>query len=292
MLPDSSVNQVGSQGFFKFQIPLRNALPDASLITNSADIYFDYNPPILTNSVENLKVNAIPVAATVVPASCFDSADGQIQTQFPPGDFQFFWSDGGMGRHRTHLAPDVYHLTVVDGIGRSVSDTLFSVAAPPPLHLSVTATASTSGLNNGTLTAIANGGTPPYQYLWNTFPVQSGAYLEQLSPGDYLCQVTDANGCTIMTSATINSTTSTRIPSSEVSVLLHPNPARHQTILTYTPETPLVSLQLVDALGRFWFPDFSTDGLLLLDGLPPGSYRVVVHFKSGASGNAFLEKID
>ncbi|MEL6661108.1 MAG: T9SS type A sorting domain-containing protein, partial [Bacteroidota bacterium] len=48
-LPDSTSNLVGSQGLFSYSIvPLATA-PALSLIENRAGIYFDFNPPIITN---------------------------------------------------------------------------------------------------------------------------------------------------------------------------------------------------------------------------------------------------
>ncbi|BDS14912.1 DUF7619 domain-containing protein [Aureispira anguillae] len=49
MLPDSNVNAVGSNGFFNFNIAQRANNPDGTIIYNRAGIYFDFNPPIITN---------------------------------------------------------------------------------------------------------------------------------------------------------------------------------------------------------------------------------------------------
>jgi len=50
-LPDSNVNEAGSHGFFSFEIDQNPDLPDGTTIQNKASIIFDYNPPILTNTV-------------------------------------------------------------------------------------------------------------------------------------------------------------------------------------------------------------------------------------------------
>ena len=54
MLPDSTSDPEGSQGMVVFAL---RAIPAADLndaITNTANIYFDLNPPIITNTVRNL----------------------------------------------------------------------------------------------------------------------------------------------------------------------------------------------------------------------------------------------
>ncbi|MCC6725948.1 MAG: T9SS type A sorting domain-containing protein, partial [Saprospiraceae bacterium] len=51
LLPDSSTNQAGSNGFVHFTARPRADLPLGSVIENSAAIYFDFNEPVLTNTV-------------------------------------------------------------------------------------------------------------------------------------------------------------------------------------------------------------------------------------------------
>ncbi len=50
MLPDSTSDPEGSQGFIKYRIKTNDGLPIDVSIENTAAIYFDYNPPIITNT--------------------------------------------------------------------------------------------------------------------------------------------------------------------------------------------------------------------------------------------------
>jgi len=52
-LPDSNVNEPGSRGFFSFEINQLPDLPTGSLLENTASIIFDFNPPIVTNTVQH-----------------------------------------------------------------------------------------------------------------------------------------------------------------------------------------------------------------------------------------------
>jgi uncharacterized repeat protein (TIGR01451 family) len=62
MLPDSASNPSGSQGFVQYRIkPLAN-LPVGTLIENTAHIYFDFNPAIVTNTTENNFVTTVGIA--------------------------------------------------------------------------------------------------------------------------------------------------------------------------------------------------------------------------------------
>jgi hypothetical protein len=51
MLPDSGDDLLGSQGHVVFRLALEEGLPSGTLITNSASIFFDNNPSVITNAV-------------------------------------------------------------------------------------------------------------------------------------------------------------------------------------------------------------------------------------------------
>ena len=53
MLPDSNVNELASQGFVKYKINLLPGLPLETSIFNTAYIYFDLNPAVVTNTTIN-----------------------------------------------------------------------------------------------------------------------------------------------------------------------------------------------------------------------------------------------
>ena len=53
MLPDSIVNEVESHGFFSYKIKLKPDLPIGTTIENTAEIYFDGNPAVITNTTLN-----------------------------------------------------------------------------------------------------------------------------------------------------------------------------------------------------------------------------------------------
>lgn len=49
-LPDSAADLEGSQGYFLFRIRLEEGLPSGTEIENTASIFFDYNPAVITNT--------------------------------------------------------------------------------------------------------------------------------------------------------------------------------------------------------------------------------------------------
>jgi len=49
LLPDSNVNEPASNGFVGFRIKLHQPVLPGTIVSNAADIYFDFNPPVHTN---------------------------------------------------------------------------------------------------------------------------------------------------------------------------------------------------------------------------------------------------
>lgn len=59
LLPDSNVNNFGSQGFVKYSIEPKPNLTDSTIVENKAYIFFDYNPAVVTNSTHNTFVSSL-----------------------------------------------------------------------------------------------------------------------------------------------------------------------------------------------------------------------------------------
>jgi len=70
---------------------------------------------------------------------------------------------------------------------------------PSSLSADVTSSnVSCNGLGNGSASAIASDGVPPYTYEWNTNPPQSSPSVYNLAAGQYICVVTDSTGTQII----------------------------------------------------------------------------------------------
>ena len=50
MLPDSNTNEPMSHGYVSYRISPRSGVADGAVINNTAGIYFDYNPAVITNT--------------------------------------------------------------------------------------------------------------------------------------------------------------------------------------------------------------------------------------------------
>ncbi len=73
-LPDSIQDEPASHGFVKYAVSPYAGLTENAEVKNKANIYFDYNPPVMTNEVTNTYVKSIPV----IPVSVKEINTGPI----------------------------------------------------------------------------------------------------------------------------------------------------------------------------------------------------------------------
>ena len=146
------------------------------------------------------------VASTSLDAnvSCNGLADGAATATATGGtpSHTFLWNTGAATASVTGLTAGTYTVTVTDA--NSCTSTASLVITEPALLVAATvvdANVTCFAGNDGGLTASASGGTTTYSYLWNTGA--TNASISGLSAGTYSVTVTDANGCTDSTSATV-----------------------------------------------------------------------------------------
>ena len=150
-------------------------------------------------------VNAqITITTSSTGISCFGDCNGTAQAAAigPNGPFTYLWSNGSTNSSLTGLCAGTYLVQATDATG-CVSTAQVSIANVPQLVASqpVSTDALCAGVCNGTITAIASGGTLPYVYAWSNS--QSAATATGLCAGTYSVVITDANGCTVTLSDSV-----------------------------------------------------------------------------------------
>lgn len=227
--------------------------------TNSCSVIKNYS--LTTNG------NPLISLDSVVNVNCFGQNTGGIFISVSSGTspYLYLWSDGFTGQDNTSLLAGTYSITVTDNNGCTASQS-FTVNQPLQLNVSVSTTASTCGLPNGTATANVTGGTLPVaSYLWapggQATPVIAG-----LVPGVYTVTVTDNNGCTASGSGTVTTPGNpVIILDSLVNVTCN---GLSNGIIAITPSggTPGYSV--------LWIPGGQTD--TIIQNLSPGNYTVII----------------
>ncbi|MDP2238375.1 MAG: gliding motility-associated C-terminal domain-containing protein, partial [Bacteroidales bacterium] len=143
----------------------------------------------------------------IVQPSC-DGGDGSATVLVTGGTapYTFFMNGGVVGNSGvfTNLSEGMYNIQVIDANGCSFNLN-FQIIEPTALLAEIIQSISPScaGSADGKATVNATGGTPPYSYEWNTFPIQTTAAAFGLTAGNYSVQVTDAEGCVTVANVTI-----------------------------------------------------------------------------------------
>lgn len=137
------------------------------------------------------------VTGTISSPSCHGNTDGaihlEIQVTDPP--YTILWSTGDTTLNLEGLGAGTYEVTVS---GQSGCATPASFTLTEPLLLSVqdSVTGNTcAGDSMASITATAQGGTPPYAYEWSNG--ESGSTLQGLPQGTYTVTISDAGNCTL-----------------------------------------------------------------------------------------------
>ncbi|MBN4072214.1 gliding motility-associated C-terminal domain-containing protein [Flavobacteriales bacterium AH-315-E23] len=134
--------------------------------------------------------------------TCNAACDGDA-TACPLGGtapYTYIWSNGDTDSIAVNLCAGIYRVTVTDANKCIAIDSLIVIAQPDLLSCSFTNAGATGcGLDSAIGFAVVqgNGGTPPYNYLWNTVSPSpdTADSVGNLLAGIYNVLVTDNNGC-------------------------------------------------------------------------------------------------
>lgn len=139
--------------------------------------------------------------------SCFGASDGAMTVAASNGTppYTYFWpSLGDNDSIVTGLGPGTYTVIVTDAMGCQDSAD-YSITEPLVLNVMINSTPlSSCGSNDGTASAVANGGTGTIDYVWAPGG-ETTANIINLAAGNYTVTVTDDNGCTASATTNINS---------------------------------------------------------------------------------------
>lgn len=140
---------------------------------------------------------------TVAPTCGGNNGEATVVVNGGTTPYSYSWNDGQTTPTAVGLGAGTYSMTVTDANNSSSTCTVTLVAPGLPTCTATETTGPTCGANNGEATVSAQGGVPPYTYLWNDTQAQTSAVADNLTAGNYIVVVTDANGCTTQCSITL-----------------------------------------------------------------------------------------
>jgi hypothetical protein len=161
---------------------------DTSTQTSILNNIFGCDSTVITQTVY------LPTLFTIIGADDYCD-DPFIRTDIisGPGNYDYQWTTGDNTPVVFGIADGTYTVTITDGAGCTYTGSV-QVGGTPPL---TTTTNLVQGAGcasaNGSATAQAAGGIPPYTYLWDNG--ETGATASTLSVGPHTVTVEDAAGC-------------------------------------------------------------------------------------------------
>ncbi|MFN4764657.1 hypothetical protein ACKGJN_16120, partial [Gillisia sp. Q332] len=240
-----------------------------------------------TEQCREIFVNEVILDITPNDILCRDAADGSIFLQVTQGigPFTFAWTKVGDPGYTASvqnpegLTPGTYNVTVTDSKG--CVKTASATITEPVSSIAVTAATIVNedpfGASNGSIDITVSGGSPGYTYAW-TGPNGFTASTEDISVlvgGTYVVAITDANGCTLIQSYTVQ-----RIGGPlEISSLTKTD------VLCFGQSTGTISLEVIGGLGTYTYIWVALSGGPVpagqennqdLTDLPAGEYQVTV----------------
>ncbi|HEU4717450.1 MAG TPA: T9SS type A sorting domain-containing protein [Bacteroidia bacterium] len=153
--------------------------------------YVVTEPPAITTSVSSTGV------------LCNGGSDGSASITPSGGTpgYTYAWNTGDVTQNISNEPAGTYSCSVTDANGCQATG-LVTITEPAALSMMLSFSQVTcNGLSDGSVTANVSGGTPSYTYNWsNGGTAQS---ISSLSPGTYVCTLSDMNGCSGLDSVTI-----------------------------------------------------------------------------------------
>jgi uncharacterized repeat protein (TIGR01451 family) len=256
-LPDSNSNETESHGYVVYQISPKIGVSNGSIVNNKAEIYFDYNPAVATNSVFNTLVDTIPkLTFTDVQTACKS----------------FTWIDGRTYTSNNNTAS--YIIASFEGCDSVVT-----------LNLNINKVDTTLTLSNGTLTA----NTSNAKYQWvdcdNAFAPIPNETNQTFAPWEngFYAALINVNNCT-------DTSVCYFVKSNGVSKLqfahnihVYPNPNKGEINIDFGQNIGSKTVKISDLLGRTVYQNTLDQKLLKIQiDAQPGIYILSVENEYGS----------
>ncbi len=233
-------------------------LNQPTILEGYADVLSDYNGQDIT-CIGNEDGKAIAFGSGAVPP------------------YTYAWSNNSFSDSTYQLEAGTHQVTITDANGATFS-TEVTLYEPDPIELELQSTPA-SNPGDGTVSVIARGGTPPFDFVWNDSQARSGESLDLLESGWYRVTATDANGC--KEEAIIEVEKSLEILCIKKNIVITPNGDGRNDFLTLDCIHPFNNeVEIYDRWGNLAFKAIDYDGtwsgLKRNRQVPDGGYYYII----------------
>ncbi len=248
-------------------------ITDANNCIDSANVTIT-EPPAINFSIDSSK------------SSCFGLTNGSIYTSTTGGNGGFIYSiipaagttNTGSGDY-LNLPANSYTITATDSNG-CTSSVMQTITQNPQVNISISNTqGASSGMNDGSITSLASGGTPTYTYsIAPNMGVQTpqGTFTG-LGVGNYTITATDANNCTTTTMSTVGFVTEVK-DLEKHNIKVYPNPV--VDLLKLESDIEITSLTVLDITGKIVKTIDKPSESISMINLPDGIYILKLTMKN------------
>lgn len=250
-LPDSNSNEPQSHGYIQYRIKAKPTLAAGDFINNSAAIYFDFNPPVIT-AVNKLTVYipvVVPAAPVISPAGTVTSCVPVVLNAGTGTGYQWYKNGvaiaGATASAFTATGPGAYTVTI----------TVNAVTSSP----SAATTITTGSINvtiakNGSVLSVSNADaavTYSWQKLnaavWSDInPTITGTSYQANAAGTYRVSAVKGWCNAFSNSLSVDAQTVTTTAGPRI----FPNPAYNYVIIDSLSNAGWSTLELFNMIGK------------------------------------------
>lgn len=280
----SVYNAIGGTGTYLYSLNNINYQSSASFSGLTAGAYIVYVKDVAgcigTDTISIGEPGVLVASATGTNVDCYDSYNGSITVSANGGTAGYSYSIDGTYYQSSNMFSELgagtYTVYVRDNNG-CITTTTFSITQPTEIGATITTGTSTCGNANGTLLAIANGGSGSgYTYSIDGTNFNSSGSFSGLASGTYYVVIHDGNGCQVIIRTTINDANGPSITSiSHTNIACHDGADGTITVNTVTGGSGTLQYSVN---GSTW----QTSNMF--SGLTAGTYNVLVRDANGCIG--------
>jgi len=279
-LPDSTSDEPGSQGYVVYRIKPKLDVEPGTEINNTAYIYFEQNPPIITNTTWHTIYDCSELELLDGSTSeICESGNTSINIDYPYVE-SLEWSindeEAGMGNilELNGLEPDNYTISLVasNPLCAATSEAFLLVHEAPQVSFTD---------SDAILTA--NEGFVSYQWYIDGEMIEGAdeqIYTAEIS-GEYSVLVTDYYGCSSFSEAIYVLVTGLKEHNAG-DIRVFPNPLIDHAILQFETEEPDRVVRILDLQAKQVSSSMAAPGLMFQierNGLCSGGYMVEISTK-------------
>lgn len=216
---------------------IKLALADGTDNSYDSGVFFE------AGSFSSIEPGAPNIMVNTIDVSCYGDSSGaaSICIQGGVGPYIINWN----GQNPNTLAAGTYIVSVVDALG-NIAQTTYTINTP-------TSIVQTVSFDGSSLSTVVMGGNPSYTYEWilNGNLVNTSMNYTPTQNGDYICIITDYNGCKD-SSDIVNVSNITGINELLSKILaIYPNPFTNKTTIDLLSiHDIIIKISLYDPIGR------------------------------------------